>query len=124
MCKTMQISRYLSNPRYQYVMNKLKVILFPFLHNVMRAQLLKYQLSFIQFPSITLRFDFSSSRDIEREQLRRWVLSSLTSLQFMILMHRIYTFSIDGVWYLPSPGWLHSGHRWEVSFKLHAYSYS
>jgi len=91
-----QITRYFSDPQYyfqvndHYVKNKLKVVLFPFLHRV-SSNVTLFCIHVVEFFYLILLFYlclrsyfcFLMFRVIGLESLNQWEVDSLINLQFM-----------------------------------------
>ena len=98
-----QITRYFSDPQYyfqvndQYVRNKLKIVLLPFLHRVRgRLTLFCCTLSSLFFCSVSYQF-CCNIRDTGLESQSQLGVDFHTSPRYMILMHQTYTFHL---WHL------------------------
>lgn len=98
-----QITRYFSDPQYyfqvndQYVRNKLKVVLFPFLHRVSKLGPFLSPSSVIIISAVKLRLVWvllQTRRDTGPEYLNQSEVGSHTSLQSMISTRRTCTFRL------------------------------
>lgn len=115
-CK--QISRYFSDPQYyfqvndHYVKNKLKVVLFPFLHRVRLGPSVLFIVLSIQTQHVQLFQSLSGSLDKNHRASGWQTFLQTPYLRYKCsrLVHTLY-----GIWYLCGACWLIIRSSWKVS---------